>query len=161
SWAAPGEYVARSAELSETRDDESLLDRLLDEADALRDVKAVLDSDAGQAQLDRAPKQQASAPKGRLPVTSQPASVESSVLRQNADATRRAFSRADALVSLAQGYLRSDRPNRSPIEVVVTIPASSLRSSELDPVEVGEIGESLVSVEAARRLSCDAGVVEI
>jgi len=30
-----------------------------------------------------------------------------------------------------------------------------------DPTEVGEMGESFVSAEAARRLSCDAGVVEV
>jgi hypothetical protein len=30
-----------------------------------------------------------------------------------------------------------------------------------DPAEVGEMGESFVSEEAARRLSCDAGVVEV
>jgi hypothetical protein len=83
------------------------------------------------------------------------------VLHQRADAAQRAFSRADALVSLAQGYLRGDRPERSPIEVTLTIPASSLRSEVTDTVEVGELGESFLSAEAARRLSCDAGVVEV
>jgi hypothetical protein len=82
-------------------------------------------------------------------------------LRQQADAARRGFDRADALVSLAQGYLRGDRPDRSPIEVTLTITATSLRTSEADPVEVGEMGESFVSPETARRLSCDAGVVEV
>jgi hypothetical protein len=51
---------------------------------------------------------------------------------------------------------------RSPVEIVLTIPASSLRAGAvLDPVEVGEMGESLLSSETARRLSCDAGVVDI
>ncbi|HEX2688670.1 MAG TPA: DUF222 domain-containing protein [Kofleriaceae bacterium] len=65
-------------------------------------------------------------------------------------------------VSLAQGYLRGDRPSRSPIEITVTIPATSLRAGEADPVlvgEIGEMGESFLSPETARRLSCDAGVV--
>jgi len=84
-----------------------------------------------------------------------------SVLHQRADAARRAFNRADALVSLAQGYLRGDRPNRSPIEVTLTIPASSLHSEAADPFEAGEMGESFLSPEAARRLSCDASVVEV
>jgi hypothetical protein len=84
-----------------------------------------------------------------------------SVLQQRADAAQRAFSRADALVSLAQGYLRGDRPNRSPIEVTLTIPASSLGPGAEDPLEAGELGESFLSTEAARRLSCDAGVVEV
>jgi hypothetical protein len=62
---------------------------------------------------------------------------------------------------LAQGYLRGDRPDRCPVEITLTIPASSLRPETADPVEVGELGESFVSGEAARRLSCNAGVVEV
>jgi DNA-binding transcriptional LysR family regulator len=31
----------------------------------------------------------------------------------------------------------------------------------MDPLEAGEIGESFLSTETARRLSCDAGVVEV
>jgi hypothetical protein len=84
-----------------------------------------------------------------------------SVLYQRADAARRAWSRADALVWLAQGYLRGDRPDRSPVEITLTIPASSLRPDAADPAEAGELGESFVSGETARRLSCDAGVVEV
>jgi len=84
-----------------------------------------------------------------------------SVLHQRADAAKRGFHRADALVSVAQGYLRGDRPQHSPIEVTVTIPQSGLRADLIDPTEVGEMGESFVSAEAARRLSCDAGVVEV
>jgi len=65
------------------------------------------------------------------------------VLHQHADAAKRAFNRADALISLAQTYLRGDRPNRSPIEITLTIPASSLHADAEDPLEVGEMGESL------------------
>jgi hypothetical protein len=84
-----------------------------------------------------------------------------SVLQQREDATKRAFSRADALVWVAQGYLRGDRPNRSPIEITMSIPASSLHAGDADPVEVGEIGECFLGGEAIRRLSCDAGVIEV
>jgi len=121
----------------------SLLDRLLDEADALRCAEAV---PPGETETSPGASSAAHAP---------------SVLHQRADAAKRAFSRADALVSLAQGYLRGGQPHRSPIEIVLTIPDSSLRAEVADPVEVGEMGESFVSREAARRLSCDAGVVEV
>jgi hypothetical protein len=84
-----------------------------------------------------------------------------SVLRQRADAAKRAFNRADALVSLAQGYLRGDRPHRSPIEITLTVADSSLRAGAVDLLEAGEIGESFISTETARRLSCDAGVIEV
>jgi hypothetical protein len=50
-----------------------------------------------------------------------------------ADAAERAFNRADALVSLAQGYLRGDRPDRSPIEITLTMASSSLRADTADP----------------------------
>jgi len=86
---------------------------------------------------------------------------EPSVLHQRTDAAKRAFNRADALVSVAQGYLRGDRPYRSPIDITLTIPESSLRTDIADPLEVGEMGESFVSAEAARRLSCDAGVIDV
>jgi hypothetical protein len=84
-----------------------------------------------------------------------------SELRQRAERVTRAFSRADALVSVAQSYLRGGRPDRTPVEVVVTIAATSLRSCAADPVEVAEAGESFISCETARRLSCDAGIVEV
>jgi Domain of unknown function (DUF222)/HNH endonuclease len=121
----------------------SLLDRLLDEADALRAAEGA------SSIKHEGPAIEATPPRGP------------SVLRQQADAARRAFDRADALVSLAQGYLRGDRPHRSPIEITITIPATSLRADKMDPVEVGEMGESFISPETARRLSCDAGVVEV
>jgi Domain of unknown function (DUF222)/HNH endonuclease len=84
-----------------------------------------------------------------------------SVLHQQAHAARRAFNRADALVSLAQAYLRGDRPDRSPIEITLTIPESSLRGGATDLLEAGEMGASFLSTQTARRLSCDAGVIDV
>jgi hypothetical protein len=134
---------ADHGDVSEETRDSGVLDRLLDEAEMLRAAEADQSTDC-EAGLAEAP-----GPSG------------TGVLHQRADATRRAFDRADAMVSLAQEYLRGNRPNRAPIEVVLTVPASSLRTGGLDPVEVGEIGESFVSGEAARRISCDCGVVEV
>jgi hypothetical protein len=84
-----------------------------------------------------------------------------SVLQQREDATRRAFNRADALVAVAQDYLRGDQPHRSPIEITVSIPANSLRTGEADPMEVGAVGASFIAGATVRRLSCDAGVIEV
>ena len=98
--------------------------------------------------------------------------------------SRAPFDRADALVQIAQGYLRGDRPDRSPIELVVSVPAEILRrrpavapaiaaappgstdavaATEVpDPCDVACLADgTCVSAEAARRLSCDCGVVEI
>jgi hypothetical protein len=145
-----------------------LLDRLLDEADALCAVdKAHPAKAAGAADADRAVGVLEAGAGGFSSDageswTGAPSSRPGpSVLRQGADAFRRAFNRADALVSLAQAYLRGDRPERSPIELTLTIPRLSLGREAQDPVEVGELGECFVSAEAARRLSCDAGVIEV
>jgi hypothetical protein len=82
-------------------------------------------------------------------------------LQQAADAVGRAFNRADALCSVAQAYLRGDRPNRTPIDVMVTIPLSDLREDAVDPADVGRMGASCLAAETVRRLSCDAGVIEV
>jgi hypothetical protein len=98
--------------------------------------------------------------------------------------SRARFDRADALVEIAQGYLRGDRPDRSPIELVVSVPVETLRrgrdgaparaaarpgsadavmATEVpDPSDVACVADgTCVSAETARRLSCDCGVVEV
>lgn len=74
---------------------------------------------------------------------------------------RRAFERADALVWISQLYLRGERVNRSPVDVTLTISASDLRSEASEPTAVAQMGDTFVARETARRLSCDAGVVEV
>jgi hypothetical protein len=138
----------------------SLLDRLLDEADALRGA----DVDAHDAVSDLRDAECELGVAGPVQCPPGPANGrrEAGSLRDRAAAARRAFNRADALVAMAQGYLRGNRPERAPVEVLLTIPASSLRAgAAVDSVEVGEMGESFLSGETARRLSCDAGIVDV
>jgi hypothetical protein len=136
------------------------LDRLLDEIEALRGADAVAQD--AVSDLCDVEHELGAAAEGRCPSEAASDRREASSLRDRAAAARKAFNRADALVAMAQGYLRGDRPERAPIEVVLTTPASSLRAdATLDPVEVGEMGESFLSSETARRLSCDAGVVDV
>jgi hypothetical protein len=136
----------------------SLRDRLLEDAEALRSSEPIA-ADAA-AELHDSPAPTPSEHKAD-PRKEQPTQRSASVLRDRAAAARKAFNRANALVELAQGYFRGDRPDRSPIEVMLTVPASMLRDEHADPVEVAELGESFLSRDTARRLSCDAGVVEI
>jgi hypothetical protein len=82
------------------------------------------------------------------------------------------FDRADGLVAMSHAVLRGDAPERSPVEVVLTIPRSALVTAPA-PDEVGgeglaresEVGTfadgSCVSAETARRLACDCGTVEL
>jgi hypothetical protein len=138
----------------------SALDELLDEVEALRGADEVTHD--GVSGLCDAACEPGAAEAGQGSAEATRGRREASLLRDRAAAARKAFNRADALVAMAQGHLRGDRPERAPIEVVLTIPASSLRAgATLDPVEVGELGESFLSSETARRLSCDAGVVDV
>ncbi len=68
-------------------------------------------------------------------------------------------SKVDGLLAIVQGYLRGDSPERSPTEVVVTVPQESLASTAEEPAALAD--GQVVSAETARRLACDCGVVEI
>ncbi len=75
----------------------------------------------------------------------------------------RAFDRAEAVVAIAQDVVRGTAKDRSPIEVVITISRPALhdeRRDSLDQIAGLPDGGSL-SLEAARRLCCDAGIVQI
>jgi hypothetical protein len=167
-FMSPIEDSAGSAELSAVAftqplsdvPQRSLLEQLLDEADALRGVGEAAHDVTSDLRDARCKLGSSKAARSRSGAAGD--GREAASLRDRAAVTRKAFSRADALVAMAQGYLRGDRPERSPVEIVLTIPASSLRAgAALDPVEVGEMGESFLSSETARRLSCDAGVVDV
>ena len=69
------------------------------------------------------------------------------------------FCRADALVEIAERILRGDRPERAPVELVVTVASDVLDGSNPDapPIAVTADGTCL-SFEAVRRLACDCGV---
>jgi hypothetical protein len=77
------------------------------------------------------------------------------------------FSRVDALMRVAEDVLRGSRSDRSPIELVVTVSADSLRAApaelEFDAtVHAGCCADgTALSPHAMRRLACDAGVVRL
>jgi hypothetical protein len=76
-----------------------------------------------------------------------------------------AFDRASALVSIAEAWVRGTSADRSPIELVITVPAETLRQDDTsyrDPSEVACFMDgTCISPEAARRLACDCGTVEV
>jgi hypothetical protein len=95
---------------------------------------------------------------------------------------RSAFSRADALVAIAEEIARGSRRERSPIEIAVSIPAETLKAghlatgavapaaashlepgrNEIDPTAVACFSDgTCISAHAARRLACDCGVVDV
>jgi len=72
------------------------------------------------------------------------------------------FSRIDALMEIFEGVARGDKPDRSPIEVLVTVAAEVLDGSDPTAIQVAAMGDgTCVSAETARRLACDCGVVAV
>jgi hypothetical protein len=76
---------------------------------------------------------------------------------------RRALDRADALVALAHAYLRGDAPERVPVEVIVAVPLETLaHAAAAEPSDVACTRDgTCISAHAARRLTCDAGIVQL
>ncbi len=84
------------------------------------------------------------------------------------------FDRADAMVAMAQEIVRGAAVQRSPIDLIVTVQAETLRargdggmdrSSETASdvaIDVGVLGDGeCISTPATRRLACDCGITEV
>ncbi len=67
--------------------------------------------------------------------------------------------RADAFMSIIQDCMRGNRPQRTPIEIIITVPHAGLHGSagpsDLAMMANGEV----IATATARRFCCDAGVV--
>jgi hypothetical protein len=152
-----------------------------DTADGMVRIEAVLHPEEAAlvwAALDHSAHQQCRESHRVSAETSSPVPTAAPGPRDGAHAhsapNRAPFDRADALVEIAQGYLRGDRPDRSPIELVVSVPAETLQRPRAvttdavraagapEPCEVACLPDgTCISAEAARRLSCDCGVVDV
>ena len=75
------------------------------------------------------------------------------------------FDRADGLVAMSQAALRGDAPDRTPIEVVLTVSRETLATTDVTDATIPAIGAfgdgTGVSAETAQRLACDCGVVHL
>jgi hypothetical protein len=102
--------------------------------------------------------------------------IDCAAQRVSAETERREsrLCRADGLVRLAEESLRGDAPERAPVDVLVTTSRAALArpadrvSAETSPEASGSplreiplLEDEPVSAETARRLSCDAGLVEV
>src|SRR5262249_14980216 len=101
-----------------------------DTADGMVRIEAVLHPQEGAlvwAALDHGAQQQCreshrvSAETSSSAPTAAPDARDGGVHARHSQ-SRAPFDRADALVELAQGYLRGDRPDRAPIELIVNVP---------------------------------------
>ncbi len=74
-------------------------------------------------------------------------------------AAARGWQRADAFMDIIQDRVRGNRPQRTPIEMIITVPHAGLHGSA-GPSDLARMAEGEVIAKAtARRLCCDAGVV--
>ncbi|MBL9013619.1 MAG: DUF222 domain-containing protein [Myxococcales bacterium] len=70
------------------------------------------------------------------------------------------LSRVDALVEMADQVVRGTSPERSPTEIVVTIPVQALEGHAADELAMATTQDgTCLSSQAAQRLACDAGLV--
>lgn len=69
------------------------------------------------------------------------------------------FSRVDALVEMAEQVMRGTSPERSPVDIVVTVPIESLTTTTDDPIAATTKDGVCLSAETVRRLACDAGLI--
>ncbi len=67
--------------------------------------------------------------------------------------------RADAFMNIFQDRVRGARPQRTPIEIIITVPHGGLHGSA-EPSDLAMMaGDEVIAAATARRLCCDAGVV--
>jgi hypothetical protein len=85
--------------------------------------------------------------------------VWAAVQRATDDAPAEARNPVDGLVALAQDYARGATPDRTPVELLVTVPLATLAGASDEPAAIAD--GSYASAETARRLACDAGIVLI
>ena len=74
----------------------------------------------------------------------------------SADRGRR---RADAFMDIIQDRMRGNRPQRTPIEIIITVPHAGLHGSA-GPSDLAMMADGeVIATVTAQRLCCDAGVV--
>ncbi len=95
-------------------------------------------------------------PEGQTPAEHLPDRPPAAKAPSSADRGRQ---RADAFMQIIQDRIRGDRPQRSPIEIIITVPHAGLHGSaepqDLAMMATGEI----IATTTAKRFCCDAGVV--
>jgi Domain of unknown function (DUF222)/HNH endonuclease len=67
--------------------------------------------------------------------------------------------RAEAFMAIIQDRVRGNRPQRTPVEIIVTVPHAGLHGSA-EPSDLAMMANGeIIAMTTAKRLCCDAGVV--
>ncbi|MBP9088130.1 MAG: DUF222 domain-containing protein, partial [Kofleriaceae bacterium] len=74
-------------------------------------------------------------------------------------AADRGRQRADAFMNIIQDRVRGARPQRTPVEIIITVSHASLHGSS-EPSDLAMMADGeVIAASTARRLCCDAGLV--
>ncbi len=66
---------------------------------------------------------------------------------------------ANAFMNMIHEHVRGNRPQRTPIEIIITVPLAGLKGSA-EPSDLAMMADGeVIAAATARRLCCDAGVV--
>ncbi len=111
---------------------------------------------AGAAPTPAAPTPAAPTPAAPTPAAPTPAEPATVKTPTSADRGRQ---RADAFINIIQDRVRGNRPQRTPIEIIITVPHAGLHGSA-EPSDLAMMADGeVIAASTARRLCCDAGVV--
>jgi hypothetical protein len=103
-------------------------------------------------------------PAGCAPIAQTPAGPTEPALAtpptaKASTAADRGRQRADAFMDIIQERVRGSRPQRTPIEIIITVPHAGLHGSA-EPSDLAQMADGeVIATATARRLCCDAGVV--
>ncbi|MBP9086461.1 MAG: DUF222 domain-containing protein [Kofleriaceae bacterium] len=90
------------------------------------------------------------------PVEPSPATPPAAKAPTSAERGRR---RADAFMEILQNRVRGERPQRTPIEIIITVPHAG-RHGSAEPSDLAMMADGeIIAASTARRYCCDAGVV--
>ncbi|MBP9088318.1 MAG: DUF222 domain-containing protein [Kofleriaceae bacterium] len=95
-------------------------------------------------------------PADQTPAEHSPAKPPTVKAPSSADRGRQ---RADAFMNIIKDRVRGARPQRTPVEIIITVPRAGLHGSS-EPSDLAMMADGeVIATSTARRLCCDAGVV--
>ncbi len=110
------------------------------------------------AALNAATAKASAEPTPAEPTPAEPTSAEPPTANAPTTADR-GRQRADAFMDIIQDRVRGNRPQRTPIEIIITVPHGGLHGSS-EPADLAMMADGeIIAASTARRLCCDAGVV--
>ncbi|MBP9087434.1 MAG: DUF222 domain-containing protein, partial [Kofleriaceae bacterium] len=118
------------------------------------DTSSAQPTGAGPTPAEQTPEEPS--PAEPTPEEPSPAKPPTAKASTSADRGRQ---RADAFMDIIQDRLRGNRPQRTPVEIIITVPHAGLHGSS-EPSNLATLADGeIIAASTAQRYCCDAGVV--